>query len=420
MEHDMLGLPGASAGAQAVMELASDETFLEAQPRVAVGSFADESAQERYEEDEDCGCCDEEDPLVEIGEDKGEATCAEEEEGDATCAEEEEEVEEEGQELPATDSEGIPATTKKKSCKSLGNRLQELAKPHQPKPEAASDSPKAAKTTEKKPKTNRPSLLLRLKPTNLEEARNAFFASNFNEAPKFTYAFDDEYVTKHFQENSIVCFELMPEAKRILEKVIEEYGGHEPFMEKLYGKEKVSAEDLRDAVAEYLKEHNIEDKVEIRIVDNMLAAANVVKPGAEDKYRVNIARGQVPKTMIEGICDHEVGTHLLRMMNDEHQVWHGRRDRYKLANPCTTEEGFATINTYISMPCKLLYPQALRYWAVCRGAELGFVELFQEIRQHIPDPDCCWWMCCRTEDGQSNCTVWQPLASMACQSQPQA
>merc|ERR1719482_984581 len=102
---------------------------------------------------------------------------------------------------------------------------------------------------------------------------------------------------------------------------------------------------------------------------------------------------------VQGICDHEVGTHLLRMMNDEHQVWHGIRDRYKLANPWTTEEGFATLNTYQSMPCRLMYPQALRYYAVCRGAQSGFVELFHELMTHTSDPKRCWQMCCRIKRG---------------------
>jgi len=169
-------------------------------------------------------------------------------------------------------------------------------------------------------------------------------------------------------------------------------------MARLYGDKRISAKDLRDTVAEYLAEHNIADKVEIRTVDNMLAAAYVSK-SSDDKYVVNIANGSISTNMVQGICDHEVGTHLLRMMNDEHQVWHGHRDRFRLINPWTTEEGFATLNTYLSMPCKLLYPQALRYFAVCRGAQLGFVELFQELQGHVSDPRQCWQMCCRIKRG---------------------
>ena len=46
-----------------------------------------------------------------------------------------------------------------------------------------------------------------------------------------------------YQENSNVCFELMPEAKRILQKVQEDYGTVEAFMAQLYGDQKIPAED---------------------------------------------------------------------------------------------------------------------------------------------------------------------------------
>lgn len=257
----------------------------------------------------------------------------------------------------------------------------------------------ADKPEKKKSKAFRPSLILRLRPTNLQESEEAFFASGCTEAPKFTYAYSEEQVSKAFQENSSICFDYLPDAKRIMDKVIQSPGGVDAFMKLMYGEEKASCEELRDLVSAYLKDPNIDDKVEIRLVEGMLSAANVVKPSPDEKYVVNIARGPVSRPILESICDHEVGTHLLRMMNDEHQVWHGCRERYKLANPWTTEEGFATINTYISLPSKLLYPQALRYWAVCRGAQIGFVELFHELRNIVKDEKRCWQICCRIKRG---------------------
>eukprot|EP00929_Paragymnodinium_shiwhaense_P012863 TRINITY_DN120749_c0_g1_i1.p1 TRINITY_DN120749_c0_g1~~TRINITY_DN120749_c0_g1_i1.p1 ORF type:complete len:1094 (-),score=361.32 TRINITY_DN120749_c0_g1_i1:53-3334(-) len=297
---------------------------------------------------------------------------------------------------PAAGS-GTKAVRQRKQ-KALLERLSKLAKPkEQAEAEEPSFKPEIKKV--KKPPKARPALLLRVRPTNLEEAREQFFASGFSEAPRFTYAYSEEYVTKQFEENSDVHFDFLPEAKRILQKAQDEHGGLEPFLQNLYGGEQISCEEMRDTVLDYLKDHNIEDKVEIRIVDSMLSAANVVKPSPGEKYIVNIARAPVAQNLVPGICDHEVGTHLLRMMNDECQAWHGNRERFKLANPWTTEEGFATLNTYITMPSKLMAPQALRYWAVCRGAQLGFVELFHEIMGYFSDPKRAWQMCCRIKRG---------------------
>lgn len=327
------------------------------------------------EEECDDACCDEEDPFVEPS-------------GDA---------QENGEVSSAASAQKSPK--RQRSRGPMASRLEELARPKPQPTEPEPLSPTPLKRPEKKQVTNRPSLLLRLRPINLEEAWEEFCASGYTVAPRFRYTHSEEYVTKHFQENSNVCFELLGEAKRIIQRVKDEYGGPEAFMQQLYGERKISAEELRDIVAEYLKEHNIEDKVEIRIVENMLSAANVLKPGADEKYVVNITNNPISWNMVQGICDHEVGTHLLRMMNDEHQVWHGIRERYKLANPWTTEEGFATLNTYQSMPCRLMYPQALRYYMVCRGAQTGFVELFDELRSHVSDLRRCWQMCCRIKRG---------------------
>jgi len=286
-----------------------------------------------------------------------------------------------------------------------GSRLEALSKPRAPPPEPEKETFQPEKKTPKKVQSYRPSLLLRLRPSNLAEAEENFFASGCTEAPRFTYAFDEEVVTKHFEEHSDVCFELLPAAKRIIQKVQDEHGGPEVFFARLYGEETVSAEEMRGIVAEYLKDHNVEEKVEIRVVERMLSTANVVKPGPDGKYIVNIAAAPISKNQVAGICDHEVGTHLLRMMNDESQAWHGCRDRYGLIDPWTTEEGFATLNTYQSHPCKLLYPQALRYMLVCRGAQLGFVELFREVQQHIGDPKRSWQMCCRIKRGMTDTSL---------------
>lgn len=348
---------------------------------------------------QDCndGCCDEEDPFVE----PPESTVANDgEEDEVTPASAGEQTEQEEIDSSPHEDSASPQKGKRKLTSTTSSRLTELARA-KPKTEAAAPSPVVpVKRPEKTPKTNRPSLILRLRPKNLEQAWAAFEASGFQEAPKFEYSYSDETVTKYFEENNNVCFELLPEAKRILQKVEDEFGGPEAFMQHLYGERKISPEELRDIIWDYLKDHNIEDKVDIKLVDSMLSAANVCKPGADEKYVVNIANGPISWNMVQGICDHEVGTHLLRMMNDEHQVWHGIRDRYKLANPWTTEEGFATLNTYQSMPTKLMYPQALRYYAVCRGAQCGFVELFHELMGHTQNqPKRCWQMCCRIKRG---------------------
>lgn len=238
---------------------------------------------------------------------------------------------------------------------------------------------------------------------NLDKEMDTFFASAYKAAPQFTYAKSESCIKQAFSENCNVCFELLPEAERILARVKTEYGSSEAFLDRLYGDEKTDPDELRQKILQYLKDHNMMDRVKVRIVENGLSAASVNKAYCPKRgrhfYTVNIAKVPFSSNMIQGTCDHEIGTHLIRMRNDEMQVWHGARDKFKLGNPWVTEEGFATLNTYQSMPCKLLFPQALRYYAVCRGATLGFVELFHELQSYVDNPKLNWQMCCRVKRG---------------------
>mmetsp|Transcript_98152 Transcript_98152/g.174727 ORF Transcript_98152/g.174727 Transcript_98152/m.174727 type:complete len:1017 (+) Transcript_98152:180-3230(+) len=410
MESDMLS-PAADRGYAGLAVVKQLEAKHEDQNIEEEEEEEAEDLEEANEVEDGCddGCCDEEDPLAEA---------KDQDSGDEEEPEEEEQEPEEAAEEDA--EEAAPAAakkkTKKKRAKSVGSskvkkessgaskrsksigatsRLEELSKP-KAVPDAPPEEPAPIKQPEKK-KGCKPSLLLKLRPSNLQEQMEAFFEGGCTEAPKFTYSYSDEVVSKAFQDNSTVCFDYLPDAKRIMDKVLQSPGGPDAFMQLMYGEEKVSSDELRDLIADYLKDHNVEDLVEIRIVEGMLSAANVVS--GDGKMVVNIAKGPVSKTLIQSICDHEVGTHLLRMMNDEHQVWHGIRNRYRLANPWTTEEGFATLNTYQTLPSKLMFPQALRYWAVCRGAQTGFVELFHELQAYVSDTKRCWQICCRIKRG---------------------
>lgn len=239
----------------------------------------------------------------------------------------------------------------------------------------------------------------------MDEAMRVFFSSGCKQAPQFLYALPDECVNKSFEENRQVCMELLPEAKRILERVHEECGGPEAFLEQCYGGDKCSADELKIHVENYLNEHNILQRAEVSINDGMLCCASVFNPGRGQKYVVNISSSPVSCSMVQSILDHEIGTHLLRMMNDEAQPWHGDRERYNLLNPWITEEGFATLNTYLSLPRKLLYPQALRYFAVCRGSLIGFVELFHELKSHVSDNTRCFQLCCRIKRGMHDTSL---------------
>merc|ERR1719341_38166 len=86
-------------------------------------------------------------------------------------------------------------------------RLEALAKPRPlQSPQTPRDFSPPPKPSKKKPRV-RPSLLLRLKPTNLTEAWDAFVKSKYQKSPQFTYGYSEDVVAEYFGKNSDVCFE---------------------------------------------------------------------------------------------------------------------------------------------------------------------------------------------------------------------
>lgn len=255
---------------------------------------------------------------------------------------------------------------------------------------------------ENSPAETNSSLLLRLRATNLHDAKLAFFESGCTVAPRFTYSNEITRSTQGILNNQNVCFSLLPEAKLIMERAREQYGSLIAFRECCYGSDMCDAEELESSATKYLEEHGIQGLVETQMVADTLSVACVTKPFVGGKYVLNLCAGLAFRGMVQSICDHEIGTHLLRMINDEDQVWHNKRKRYGFASLCalqTTEEGLATLNTCFSLPCKLLHEYALRYHAVCYGARFGFVELYHELRGLDVDAENCWQLCCRVKRG---------------------
>ncbi len=54
------------------------------------------------------------------------------------------------------------------------------------------------------------------------------------------------------------------------------------------------------------------------------------------------------KETIEGVMNHEIGTHFLRKHNDRYQKWYKDRKKFNLQPFLQTEEGLAAINQVFS------------------------------------------------------------------------
>ena len=98
----------------------------------------------------------------------------------------------------------------------------------------------------------------------------------------------------------------------------------------------------------YVEGLEIENKLELIFKENTVARSCMTYKKDEDGQLVGRFFSAFPITYrvnnIEGVFNHEIGTHYIRKHNNNKQIWHQKRSKYHLKNYMATEEGLASIN----------------------------------------------------------------------------
>ena len=94
---------------------------------------------------------------------------------------------------------------------------------------------------------------------------------------------------------------------------------------------------------------------------------------------------------IQGVLNHEIGTHFLRKFNDRNQPWFKCRKKFELKPYIITEEGLAALNQMLDAANDMrlkpyLFNAALHYYSAYVSSILSFEELFQVLEKYIKDP----------------------------------
>ena len=146
--------------------------------------------------------------------------------------------------------------------------------------------------------------------------------------------------------------------------------------------------------------HKLQDKLWVRFTPNRVSCVGSLQrsrrnsqdhPEVRHTLFVSTAN-KLRKHELRQFVAHEIGTHLLRVVNDEVQPWRGSsgRKKFNLHSNSTrefreTEEGLATINTVLhsgEVFLKTLFREALLYYACAKSATMNFVQLFTELAPH--------------------------------------
>lgn len=91
---------------------------------------------------------------------------------------------------------------------------------------------------------------------------------------------------------------------------------------------------------------------------------------------------------IEGVLNHEIGTHFLRKYNEKHQKWHKDRKKYNLSPYLKTEEGFASLNQLTSYVMQDTYIFTFILVFLLFFIELHFFIIVAAWLRSFPSPKC--------------------------------
>ena len=217
-----------------------------------------------------------------------------------------------------------------------------------------------------------------------------FFASNKIHVPSFMYAGDKSQ--RHY--NPRVDAKYIDQAERILRRSKGFSAANEL---------KLNHTQFKAKLLEYLSLLGLEDLVDVETSPSAVSVACVSRSlSGQSKHKIFISPLPVSASIVESVCAHEIGTHLLRMLNDEHQVWGNKKiqRRYFTLKPhFDTEVGLACLNGLLfnQEDCFSLYNAALRYIAVVVAHKSDFQTLFVFLSNYISDEQECFRFCARAK-----------------------
>lgn len=229
-----------------------------------------------------------------------------------------------------------------------------------------------------------------INPVNKEEEKQKFlFDELYN--PQFVYA---STISKDkFEENTHASNEHEEIALTLVNKMVKAFGSDTVFFQETQT-DAVNRETVEKEIKEYVKPYPFAKDVVIRFSPHFIARTSATG------YTINVREPiEYKRESFVGMLHHEIGTHLLRRINDEQQPWRKNRTLYALHDHIETEEGLATIHSHMFLPNTILWLQALYYLTAYWAQSMSFAELNAKLKQYIDEPEKRWNMCLRVKRG---------------------
>ncbi|EAS05765.2 hypothetical protein TTHERM_01042050 (macronuclear) [Tetrahymena thermophila SB210] len=256
-------------------------------------------------------------------------------------------------------------------------------------------------TKDKKAKKDKKTALKDLKPLNLEKEKELFFKSNFTYNPNFLYQLSD--INLNYSVPHTKYFDL---ALKILNEVIKIYGSEHKFNEE-EGGQIIDIPTTTSFFEKYVKDLECEDLVTYEFQSNTISPT-CCQHNKDGTSKIIIGLPILYRELrIQGVLNHEIGTHFLRKHNERQQVWFKQRKKFGLEPSSKVEEGLALVNQKYDLALNqsqkpFVFNAALHYYASVKSSQMSFSELFNDLEKYVKDPDKRWRECLRVKRGISD------------------
>ncbi|XP_018609837.1 uncharacterized protein KIAA0895 [Scleropages formosus] len=245
-------------------------------------------------------------------------------------------------------------------------------------------------------------ILTAIKPSNVDKEKVKFFKSNFTYNPQFEYSNPVSPMVLSRHSNASDRF--ITQAVRIMELALDKYGTYEKF-EQATGGNLLSKGRIGYLVKKYMEKEDCVGEIVVHLTDDLLSRASMTVVNSRPTLTINMSTAR--EYWLEGMLQHEIGTHYLRGINNSHQPWSNRagRRRHGLQPVNPTEEGLASIHSVLFRRDPTLWRAALLYYTVYQASRLSFAQLFQNLGRFVQDASTRWDYCVRAKRGQTDTSL---------------
>ena len=154
--------------------------------------------------------------------------------------------------------------------------------------------------------------------TNLQEQKEKFL--HFGVLPKFSYSGSIENVAT--RRKAEIRFDFLPEARLILERVQQQFGNGDRFLDAAFGA-RLDQSEATDYFMKYLRSHALDGLLNILWTNDLNCSGKMVWHGPNVRFNKPEARKFtlclksseenifLREHGIKGLADHEIGTHFV-------------------------------------------------------------------------------------------------------------